>query len=151
VTRSIVPVDAGAAAPLAVLHIAAFPAEGWDERALATILALPDCFGRIAIDENEAAGFVLARDLGGECEILTLGVVPERRRRGIGRALLQAALAEARRRGNTSAVLEVAEENQAAQALYRRVGFVHVGNRPNYYRRGGEALVLRADLASTEI
>jgi ribosomal protein S18 acetylase RimI-like enzyme len=42
--------------------------------------------------------------------------------------------------------LEVDMGNFAAQALYRRLGFVQVGRRPRYYANGADALVLRADL-----
>lgn len=137
---------------LALLHRAAFPEDPWDAGALAAILAIPGSFAHAAYLDETPAGLLLARDIGGECEILTLGVVPERRRLGIGGALLQAALDDARGRGLPSAVLEVAADNAAARALYARVGFVPVGRRAHYYhRRGGciDALILRAWLAAS--
>jgi ribosomal-protein-alanine N-acetyltransferase len=60
--------------------------------------------------------------------------------------LLRAVIDEAERQGRPSAVLEVAADNAAARALYARAGFVAVGHRPRYYRRGGaavDALILR--------
>ena len=53
-----------------------------------------------------------------------LHVTREHRGHGIGRSLLDAVEAEARRRGCCKLTLEVQEHNTTAQALYRRVGFV---------------------------
>ncbi len=66
-----------------------------------------------------------------------MGVLPAWRRRGIGRALLDAVVAEAGARGIASIVLEVAADNEAARRLYAALGFVQVGRRPRYYRRAG--------------
>ena len=95
---------------------------------MARIIALAGRFGRIAWEDEKPAGFVLARDLGDECEILSLGVVPERRRRGTGSALLAAIGEEAGRRGGHRVVLEVAADNDAARALYSTSGFIQVGS-----------------------
>jgi ribosomal-protein-alanine N-acetyltransferase len=107
---------------------------------------MPGCFGWIAWDGESPAGFALARDLGTECEILSLGVVPRRRRRGTACELLAAVIAEARRRDLGSVVLEVAVDNDAARCLYAKLGFNQVGIRPRYYRRRtglADALILR--------
>lgn len=139
-------VPAGAAAPLAALHRACFPEDPWDAAALERVLALAGGFGYLAWQADTPAGFILARDLGGEVEILSLGVLPEWRRQGIGGALLAAVIAEAGRRHIGSIVLEVASENEAARRLYAGLGFVPVGRRPRYYRRNGgtaDALILR--------
>jgi ribosomal-protein-alanine N-acetyltransferase len=140
------PVPAGAAEPLALMHNACFPDDPWDAGAFAQILALRGVFGYVAWCGETPAGFVVARDLGDEAEILTIGVLPRMRRRGFGRALLDAAVAQAGTRGCGSMVLEVASDNAAARLLYETAGFVRVGTRPRYYCRGRdriEALVLR--------
>ena len=142
----VVPLPAGAAAPLAAMHLAAFPEDPWDAAALERILALTGGFGYLAWQEGAPAGFILARDLGGEVEILSLGVLPGWRRRGVGRALLDAVVAQAQRRSAGSLVLEVATENAAARLLYAACDFVQVGRRPRYYRRAdgrADALILR--------
>ena len=147
---TITPLPTGAAEPLALLHARCFPEEPWDAEALRRILALSGGFGRLAWQGDMTIGFVLARDLGDECEILSLGVVPESRGQGVGRALLRAVIDEAERQGRPSAVLEVAADNAAARALYARAGFVAVGHRPRYYRRAGElvdALILRCPVS----
>ncbi|HEV8678909.1 MAG TPA: GNAT family N-acetyltransferase [Stellaceae bacterium] len=150
-SRHITAVPLSAAGPLAVLHRACFPEEPWDASAIERILALPGGFGHLAWEEDNPAGFVLARDLGGEVEILSLGVVPERRRHGVGRALLDAVIDEAGRRCTSSVVLEVAAGNATARRLYAAAGFRCVGCRPRYYGDTGDhadALILRLIIAS---
>jgi ribosomal-protein-alanine N-acetyltransferase len=142
----IVPLPAGAAAPLSAMHLAAFPEDPWDAAALERILALSGGFGYLAWLGDTPAGFILARDLGGEVEVLSLGVLPGWRRRGIGRALLGRVVTEAQRRRAGSLVLEVATENDPARELYAACGFAQVGRRPRYYRRAdgrADALILR--------
>jgi [ribosomal protein S18]-alanine N-acetyltransferase len=139
------PVARSAAVSLAPLHRACFPEDPWDAATIAEILALPGFFGQIAADSAAPAGFVLALDLGNEAEILSLGVLPERRRSGVGNALVEAVCAAARRRRAERVVLEVAVDNAAARRLYAACGFVAVGRRANYYRRIGgtiDALIL---------
>lgn len=147
--RRITTLPMTAAVPLAMLHRVCFPDDPWDGDAMARILGLSGCFGRLAWEAGEPSGFVLARDLGDECEILSVGVEPAARKRGTGARLMRAALAEARRRDIPSAVLEVAADNEPAQRLYERLGFVRVGHRPRYYRRPSgmaDALILRLSL-----
>jgi len=52
-----------------------------------------------------------------------LHVLPELRRQGIGRRLLEAVELRARQLGCCKLTLEVQERNRVAQALYRRFGF----------------------------
>jgi [ribosomal protein S18]-alanine N-acetyltransferase len=147
------PIPHAAAAPLALLHRAAFPDDPWDAPAMARILALAGCFGWFAAEGSEPAGFILVRDLGTECEILSLGVLPRWRRRGIASSLIDAAIAETRGRAIPSLVLEVALDNEPARALYEAVGFVAVGRRPRYYRRPdgrADALILRLRLEAVQ-
>jgi [ribosomal protein S18]-alanine N-acetyltransferase len=138
------------AVPLSMLHGACFPDEPWEPQAIANIIAIAGFFGRIAWEDDEAAGFALALDLGGECEILALGVVPARRRTGAATALLDSICAEVLQRDGYSVFLEVAADNAAARALYAATGFVQIGRRRNYYRRHTvpvDALILRRKIA----
>ena len=136
--------SAGAAALelLAALHGRCFP-QGWPREAFAKLLATPGAFALLAIDDDgEPTGLALGRAAAGEAEILTLGVLPDARRRGAGRALVEALAAEARARGAGELFLEVADDNLAARALYLALGFAQVGRRPGYYGPR-DALVLR--------
>jgi ribosomal-protein-alanine N-acetyltransferase len=137
---------------LSALHRSIFHEDPWDTPAIAGIMRIAGFFGRIACENEQPTGFVLAIDLGAECEIVLLGVLPERRRAGCGSALLASACQEAMRRGSRSVVLEVAVDNTAARAFYASRGFTSVGRRPNYYRRAGclvDALILRLALIGT--
>lgn len=131
---------------LAAIHGGAFPpGEGWGRDAFALQLTLPGVFGFL----DRRGGLVLARVAAEEGEILTLAVLPPARRLGIARALLDAALDEAARRGAAAMFLEVSTRNAAARALYAASGFAQVGRRRRYYSDGADALVLRASLPVT--
>lgn len=93
--------------------------------------------GRFSFTLERPGGFLMAQVVAGEAELLTLAVDPSARRQGIGRSLVQGFLDEARARGADLAVLEVAESNEAARALYAGMGFVETGRRRGYYRSAG--------------
>jgi [ribosomal protein S18]-alanine N-acetyltransferase len=103
---------------------------------------------RAAVTESgELLGWGGVLVIADSAEILTVGVVPTARRRGIARQLLDDLLAEARRHGAVEAFLEVRVDNDAARALYLREGFVQVGLRRGYYEGGRvDAVVMRRDL-----
>ena len=144
----ITPVGAEGAALLAALHVEAFP-PGWPAAEFLKILALPGAFG-VVVHAEEPVGMLAAWTAADEAEILTLAVTPAARRRGFARDLVNAAVAEAGRRGARAMFLEVAAGNQPARALYQGAGFKQTGRRRNYYRSpdGGaeDALVLRLEL-----
>lgn len=128
------------AAALAAIHAASFPSgEQWDAGAMTAQLSQPGVFGWL----EDSGGLILARVAADEAEVLTLAVVPEARRRGVGRMLLTQACAEAAARGAATMFLEVAADNDAARALYAALGFRPVGQRRAYYPGGVDALVLR--------
>jgi len=128
-----------AAAELAALHGAAFsPTEAWGAEALRLMLETPGTFALFSPGE----GFILARVVVDEAEVLTLAVVPAARRQGLGRALLEAALGVAEAAGARQMFLEVSTANPAARALYAAAGFTEVGRRRRYYADGSDALVL---------
>lgn len=127
--------------PLADLHTQCFP-HAWGAETLARLLASP---GTFAFFHND--GFVLARTAADEAEILTLAVCPQARGRGLGRALLQAAINKAAAMGAAVMFLEVGADNPHALALYAAMGFANVGTRKAYYE-GRDALVLRLSLST---
>src|ERR1700753_2909362 len=65
--------------------------------------------------------------IGDTAEILTVGVLPAARRRGVGRLLGRGLVAEARRRRARDVLLEVRVDNDAAKTLYEREGFTRMG------------------------
>lgn len=68
-----------------------------------------------------------------EFQIDNLAVDESFRRNGVGGALLEAALAAARRLGADQAILEVRNSNIAAQRLYMKYGFTILSRRKDYY------------------
>lgn len=122
------------------LHRICFPADWdqpWSRQSFAEMLAMPGTFGLMARSgENSVLGLIVVRTAADEAEILTIGVQPQARRRGIGAALIAAAEVEARTRGATRLHLEVAEDNFPARNLYGDLGFQTVGKRAGYYARG---------------
>jgi ribosomal-protein-alanine N-acetyltransferase len=150
------PATPALAPALARTHAAAFET-GWSAADIAECLAGPGGFGLVAAEAemltgaaDPPCGFVLARALAGEAEILTLAVAPDHRRQGLGRALLEAAIGLAATLGAEAMFLEVAADNDPAIALYAAAGFAPAGRRRAYYQRPGgpavDALVLRRDL-----
>ncbi len=125
------------AAILAAIHAEAFPPqEAWGAAAMAGVLGMAGVFGFV----DERGGLVLGRLAADEGEILTLGVLPSARRQGLGRALLQRAIAEAE---SSVWFLEVSAANTAALCLYRAAGFAECGRRRGYYATGQDALLLK--------
>ena len=140
-----------AAERLAEVHATAF-AKPWSA---GDILDLMAGLGAAALGFEDAggrlAGFVLIQVVADEAEILTLAVRPDVRRAGLGRALVEAAAAQASSAGATSLWLEVAQDNAAALALYGATGFSAAGRRRGYYRSGTstvDAIVMRRTLNS---
>ena len=99
----------------------------------------------VAVDPlGIVAGYAgLAAGVAGEAWVQNIAVRRDAQRRGIGRALLEALLAEAARRGAGRVLLEVATDNAAAQRLYERYGFEPVTVRRGYYQPSNtDALVM---------
>lgn len=108
--------------------------EAWTAQQCLGILDMPGVWLTIArVDGGRVAGFALGRAVAGEAELLLIGVTPAYRRGGIGRALLDDAMAAARARGAAKLHLEVREGNDAV-FLYQGVDFEQVGRRRDYYR-----------------
>lgn len=129
---------------LAALHRAAFEAqpgaEVWDREALAEVLAMPGTLALIVEAGGAPLGFALGRVAAGEAEVLTLGLRPEARALGLGRALVDALVARTAVLGAQKVFLEVAEDNKAARNLYAAAGFHEVRRRRGYYLRPRQAV-----------
>lgn len=127
----------------------------WSDHEVLSLLGQQGVFGFCAIQTNAffsrpLGGFVLAREVAGEAEILTIAVGEKVGRSGLGWRLMQAAIREAVDRGAETMFLEVEETNTPAVGLYLRLGFVEVARRPAYYvssdGKRSAALVMKRDL-----
>jgi ribosomal-protein-alanine N-acetyltransferase len=112
---------------MAAVHARAFD-HPWTAGEIAELMEV-GAFGLMADD-----GFILVRQAAGEAEVLTLAVAPAARRQGVGRALVDAAIA---RLGGGELFLEAAADNEAAIGLYQAAGFTQVAVRRGYYARPG--------------
>jgi [ribosomal protein S18]-alanine N-acetyltransferase len=127
-----------------------FGAEKWSEWMFWNELA-GGHFYRVALDDDGAiAGYgglaVMAPD---EAWVQNLAVRRDLQRRGLGRTLLHALLAEAARQRVRKVLLEVAVDNAAAQKLYAREGFEPVAVRRGYYQPSNtDALVMTREGSS---
>lgn len=114
--------------------------EAWTRRQVEDSLALPtgyallvDADGNFPAPAAQAAGFVLARMVADEVELLLIAVRPEMRRQGVGRRLLELFIADAAAKGAARVFLEMRSDNDA-ESLYRAMGFEPIGRRKGYYR-----------------
>jgi tRNA threonylcarbamoyl adenosine modification protein YeaZ/ribosomal-protein-alanine acetyltransferase len=117
--------------------------DAWPESFFRGELAQAMAWARVAELRGSLAGYLVAWVGAGGGHVGNLAVVPEARRRGVARALLDDLFARARLLGAASLALEVRASNFAAQALYRAHGFRLAGLRRGYYGDTGEdALVM---------
>lgn len=140
------------------LAVAAIGADDLDAVAELERLCLPDPWTRadlaLYFDSGAVAGwrlvelsvppatvaYALFQLLPGEAELLRLGVLPARRRRGLARRLLGDSLVRLAAGGRPDCHLEVRAGNAAARALYERLGFRLAGRRRAYYSDGEDAV-----------
>ncbi len=92
--------------------------------------------------EERIVGFIVYWLVHDEVHVLNVATAREARRRGIGRALMEVAEEDGRRRGARLATLEVRRSNAAAIELYRSLGYRQSGVRPNYYAEEGEDAIV---------
>jgi ribosomal-protein-alanine acetyltransferase len=92
--------------------------------------------------EGRVCGFLVARVVAGEAELLNMAVDRKDRRKGLGSKLLAAAMREAAAQQATRMYLEVRESNRAAISFYLRHGFRNSGQREGYYQNPTENAVL---------
>jgi ribosomal-protein-alanine N-acetyltransferase len=135
---------------LADMHAAAFR-RGWSGAEFEALLLQPGVHAFIALYRNAfgwraPAGFILYRLIVDEAEILSVAVIPDCRRRGIARHLLEETMRHLYREGARQIHLEVEDANVAAIGLYQSMEFRESGRRAGYYKQGrtaqGGALVM---------
>lgn len=114
------------------IELACF-SEPWSESSLA-MLYEGNGVGFVVLCDGVVAAYGGMLCVAGEGQVTNIAVLPEYRRRGFGRSVVEALIAYARESGISEIYLEVRESNAAAQGLYASLGFECVGRRRNFYR-----------------
>jgi len=100
----------------------------------------------VECDTATIAGFIVAYS-GPIGHIITIDVIAEARRSGVGSLLLRAAEARLQAGGARAVGLETAVDNLAALSFYKRHGYSVIRTWPRYYSNGVDALVMKKELA----
>jgi ribosomal-protein-alanine N-acetyltransferase len=105
----------------------------------------------VALHDKRVIGYFGEMIVDDFADIATVALAPEYRRQGIATRMVDTMIAEAVRRGATRMLLEVRTDNTAAIALYKKLGFDFIAERPNYYGPGLSAYVMeRKNLVSND-
>jgi ribosomal-protein-alanine N-acetyltransferase len=123
----------------------------WTENAFRHEIENPRAHLFVAAAEDGAiSGYYDMWLYSGEGHLLNICVAPEYRGKGLGKALLEHALATAENAGADGVYLEVRPSNDAAISLYEKYGFIQVGTRKGYYQDGEDALLYALFLGDEE-
>lgn len=136
---------------LAQIHAKVFETP-WSAESFAVELAKPTTRAIASLgSEDEIVGFVLAQYTGDTAEILTIATTIHAQKQGVGAALVKELEMQLTARGISELLLDVADDNTAALALYEKTGFVRQNRRKAYYKRKNgppvDAILMRRDWA----
>ncbi|MCU1551181.1 MAG: N(6)-L-threonylcarbamoyladenine synthase TsaD [Glaciihabitans sp.] len=137
--RNATPADVDA---IMQLESSTFGTDAWSPAVMAADVASTNTYYLVAADSADPGRVVgyaglLAPRGGMDADIQTIAVAPVTRRRGLGRMLMVALIAEARSRGARFVFLEVRADNPGARELYDSLGFEQIAVRPKYYQPDG--------------
>lgn len=119
----------------------------WPGQLLATEVLAPGRFHRLLVEPSgQLVAYILSAWQYLDLHVLKIATLPEYRRLGMARQLIGVAEEHVLDQGGESLTLEVRESNNAAVALYERLGFAIAGRRPAYYTDGEDALVMTKHL-----
>lgn len=125
------------------LESALFPSDAWSREQFWSELAQATRSYVVAMDHGAVVGYAGVFCLPPDADIQTVGVDAGRQGRGIARLMLESLLADVDAAGATHTMLEVRAGNDAALALYGRLGFAEISRRPRYYSDGVDAVIMR--------
>ena len=123
-----------------------FASDAWSRETMLAELANPHSFYLAAGRDGRLEGYagLLAPKGAEHADIQTIAVIEPARRHGLGRALMNIMLSEARSRRVTEVFLEVRADNPGARQLYESLGFAQISVRKKYYQPDGvDAVVMR--------
>jgi [ribosomal protein S18]-alanine N-acetyltransferase len=102
----------------------------------------------VARRDDRAIAYALVWIVADELQLVDLATHVQARRQGAALALIQGLIAHARKHALRCLVLEVRTTNQAALALYRKLGFTEIRVRPRYYSDGESACEMELSLSA---
>jgi ribosomal-protein-alanine N-acetyltransferase len=125
-----------------------FPYSPWSASQYKEEFSSPTRHFVVAVDESqEIVGYAGVFAPGqAEADILTVGVVPEHRGKGIAKALMALITDWAKAQGATAMMLEVKVDNPEAIGLYESLGYTKLNVRKDYFGAGLDAQVMRLEL-----
>ncbi len=122
------------------------PGIAYSKRTLRWFLRLPGADCEVAQADNQIIGFILAEQEGSRAHIITLDVLENHRRRGVGSALLAAIEQRLAARGAREVELETATNNDAAVAFWQKHGYRTRGVLKGYYLDRLDAFAMHKSL-----
>ena len=122
-----------------------FPYSPWTAGQYKEELSSPTRHFVVALDEaSSIIGYAGVFAPGAtEADILTVGVIPEHRGKGIAKALMALITDWAIAQGSTAMMLEVKTGNDDAIGLYESLGYLKLNIRKDYFGTGLDAQVMR--------
>ncbi len=114
----------------------------WGPDSVASEIGAADRIVRVAAGASGVQGWSSTSVVAETADLLRVAVDPAVRGRGLGRVLVDEVLRTAAEAGADRVLLEVAEPNTPARALYAATGFREIHRRRRYYAGGADALVL---------
>ncbi len=125
--------------------------EPWSEKALEESLKSQFSHFFVYEEAHKVLGYMGLYAVAGEGSVTNVATHPDHRKKGVGRALVENALALGKELGLEYITLEVRESNIGAQKLYEKCGFANVGIRRNFYSSPKEnAIIMNYFFNSTE-
>jgi [ribosomal protein S18]-alanine N-acetyltransferase len=126
-----------------------FPYSPWSTSQYKEEFSAPTRYFVVAEDEaKNIIGYAGVFAPGGaEADVLTVGVVPEQRGKGVARRLMALVTEWADQQGSTAMMLEVKVDNLEAIGLYESLGYSKLNTRKDYFGPGLDALVMRLELS----
>ena len=104
------------------------------------------CIGVIEIETQKLLGLCSAWLVIDELHITCIAVDPIHQRKGLGKFLMSDLIKRSNSLATNQIYLEVKDTNEPAKAFYKSMGFKNVGNRPNFYKDGSDALIFTKQL-----
>lgn len=141
--REAVLTDVGA---LTEVEAACFGGDAWSPTLVGSELAGDTRSVLLACDGDDILGYGSIAVVDDVADLQRIAILPDVRRRGLGRELLEELLVKAAGLGATRILLEVAASNEPAIALYESFGFAPITRRRGYYADGSDALVMERAL-----